>query len=93
MNFQKILLKIAYWLVAFSIFVLLGLMFFSSHLSKKQAKGIATQNHATQTTDTDTNINFSGMSVTIDDKIAKKEVAEIKEAIEKETNSNATQDK
>lgn len=35
-NFQKILMKIAYWLVAISIVIMLGLTFFSNYLLKKQ---------------------------------------------------------
>ena len=37
MEFQKLLIKTAYWLVAISILVMIGLTIFSQHLIKKQA--------------------------------------------------------
>lgn len=37
MEFQKLLIKTAYWLVAISILVIIGLTIFSQQLIKKQA--------------------------------------------------------
>ncbi|MGD9161402.1 MAG: hypothetical protein PVG39_23510 [Desulfobacteraceae bacterium] len=84
MNFQKIALKIAYWLVAFSILVLIGFTFYARHLISGQSQ--STQNISVKKTETEesTNIEISGMSMTIDNEKAKKEVAELREAMKKE---------
>lgn len=81
MNWQKTLLKIAYWLVALSIVVLIGFTFYARHIITGESQKAPVKETVTEET---TNINFSGMSLTIDDKKAKKEVAEIKEAIKED---------
>jgi hypothetical protein len=43
MEFQKLLIKAAYWLVAISILVIIALTLFSSHLIKKQSKNPTTE--------------------------------------------------
>ncbi|MFC1494482.1 hypothetical protein ACFL6W_04305 [Thermodesulfobacteriota bacterium] len=43
MEFQKLLIKTAYWLVAISILVMIGLTIFSQHLIKKQANNTASE--------------------------------------------------
>ena len=93
MDIQKILLKIAYWLVALSIVVLLGFTMYARHILSGQSQG--SQNisiRKTEKTEEDTNIQFSGMPVSIDNKKAKKEIAELKaamkEAEEGKTDSN-----
>ena len=84
MNFQKIILKIAYWLVALSIVVLIGFTFYVRHIITSQPQNAPVKKTETEET---TNIKFSGMSLTIDNKKAKKEVEEVKEAAKKEENT------
>lgn len=43
MEFQKLLIKTAYWLIAISILVIIGLTIFSHHLIKKQADNPAAE--------------------------------------------------
>ena len=69
MNFQKIALKIAYLLVAFSILVIIGLTFYGRHMVTKESRKAVTVKNAF---DTETKIKFSDMSITIDDSITKK---------------------
>ena len=84
MNFQKIALKIAYWLVAFSILVLIGFTFFARHIIS--GKSQSTQNVSVEKIETEesTNIEISGMSMTIDNERAKEEVAALREAMKKD---------
>ena len=84
MDIQKILLKIAYWLVALSIVVLLGFTMYARHILSGQSQ--ESQNIAikkTEKKEEGPNIQFSGMSVTVDNKKAKKEIAELKAAMKK----------
>ena len=90
MTIQKILLKIAYWLVALSILVLIGFTFYARHIISQQSGTQQTSDKKTETEET-TNIQFSGMSVTIDNDKAKKQVAEIKEAIKKDEEGRTDQ--
>lgn len=91
MNIQRILLKIAYWLVALSIVVLIGFTFYARHIISQQSQG--TQNSFVKNAEEEegTNIKFSGMSLTIDDEKAKKEVEEVKEAIKKDEGTQTDQ--
>ena len=60
MNFQKILLKIAYWLVALSIVVLIGFTFYARHIiSEKSQKASVKKTEAEKTS----NIQIKGMSI------------------------------
>lgn len=43
MDFQKLLIKTAYWLIAISILVIIGLTIFSHHLIKKQSNNTTTE--------------------------------------------------
>lgn len=88
MNWQKILLKIAYWLVALSIVILLGFTFYARHVISGKSQNTPVEKPDTEES---TNIEFSGMSLTIDDEKAKKEVAEIKEAIKKDEGEKTDQ--
>ena len=91
MNVQRILLKIAYWLVALSILILIGFTFYARHIISSQSQG----NQATSVEDGEaeegTNIKFSGMSLTIDNEKAKKEVAEMKEAMKEDEGGETDQ--
>lgn len=89
MNFQRILLKIAYWLVALSIVVLIGLTFYARHVITGQSQK-TTEKPAVN--DESTKIEFSGMSLTIDNEKAKEDVAEMKEAMKKEETGKTGQD-
>ena len=82
MNFQKLILKIAYWLVAISILVLLGFTFIARRIISEQPQGDAPANQLV--IEETTKIDVHGISVTFDDKKAQKEVAELKEAMKKE---------
>ena len=90
MDIQKILLKIAYWLVALSIVVLIGFTLYARHILSGQSQ--ESQNisvRKTETTEEGTNVQFSGMSVTIDNKKARKEIAELKAAMQKDEEDRA----
>ena len=89
MNFQRILLKIAYWLVALSIVVLIGLTFYARRVITGQSQKTAEKPAVSEES---TKIEFSGMSLTIDNEKGKKEVAEMKEAIKKEETGKTDQD-
>lgn len=43
MKFQNLLMKAAYWLIAISILVIIGLTIFSNHLIKRQANNPTTE--------------------------------------------------
>ena len=90
MNIHKILLKIAYWLIAISIVIMLGLTFFSRQLVKKQSRKAVTVKEAF---DTETKIRFSDMSISIDDTITKKDTEKFGDPTNKEEENNAVQDK
>ena len=77
MDFQKILLKAAYWLVAISIVVIIALTFYGNHLIKQESRKAVTVKEAF---DNKTNIKFSDMSITLDDSITKKGVSKPVEA-------------
>ena len=81
MNFQKIALKIAYWLVALSILILIGFTFYARHIISSQSQNTPEKKAETEEI---SNIKFSGMSLTIDNKKVKKEAEEINEAITKD---------
>lgn len=80
MDIQKILLKIAYWLVALSIVVLIAFYFFARHVMTGPSGNISVRKIEKEEK---TNIEFSGMSVSLDNKKAKKEMAELKAAMKK----------
>lgn len=84
MKIQSILLKIAYWLVALSIVVLIAFTFYARHIISQQSQN--NQNISVEKTGTEERSSFdiSGMSLKIDNEKAKKEVAELKEAMKKE---------
>lgn len=88
MNFQKIALKIAYWLVALSIVVLIGFTFYAHHVISNQSKNTPVKKVEMEET---SNIQFSGMSLTIDNKKTKKEVEENKEVIAKDESAQTDQ--
>ena len=90
MNFQKIALKIAYWLVALSILVLIGFTFYARHIISGQSQNATVKKTKTEET---SNIQISGMSLSRDDEKAKKEVEEIRAAIKKEEEGQSAQDK
>ncbi len=75
-KFHRILLKIAYWLVAVSIVVLIGLTFYTNHYIKKKSleeKGISFESAPVEEPeDTGTNVSIGGMSVTVESKNNKK---------------------
>ena len=75
-NFHRILLKIAYWLVAISIVVLIGLTFYTNHYIKKNSgneKGINFESAPVEKAeDSNSKVNIGGMSVTIESKSDKK---------------------
>jgi peroxiredoxin family protein len=81
MNFQKILLKIAYWLVALSILVLIGFTFYARHVITSQSQNAPVKKTEIEET---SNIQVKGMSLSRDDEKAKKEIEELKEAMKKE---------
>ena len=89
MNFQRILLKIAYWLVALSIVVLIGLTFYARRVITGQSQKTTEKPAVTEES---SKIEFSGMSLTIDNEKAKKEIAEMKEAMKKEETGNTDQE-
>ena len=81
MKFHKILLKIAYWLVALSILVLLGFTFYARHvISDKSQDDTAKKVEVEETSQ----IEISGMSLTLDNEKAKKEVEELRAAMKKD---------
>lgn len=90
MNVQKIALKIAYWLVAFSILVIIALTFFGRHLVQKESRKSVTVKEAW---DNKTNIKFSDMNITLDDPITKKKSSKPEDASEKANADKAVQNK
>ena len=90
MNFHRILLKIAYWLIAISIVVMLGLTFFTRRLIKQESRRPVTVKEAF---DTETKIKFSDMSITIDDTITKKDIEKFGDPTDKVEENKAVQDK
>ena len=84
MNFQKIALKIAYWLVAFSILVLIGFTFFARQIISGNSQ--STQDVSVEKIETEesTNIEIAGMSMKIDNEKAKEEVAALRDAMKKD---------
>ncbi len=81
MSIHRVLLKIAYWLVALSIVVLIGLTFFARRVITQQSQPAPVEKTVTEET---TSIKFSGMTLTRDDGKSKKEEPEIKEEIKKD---------
>ena len=81
MNVHKVLLKIAYWLVALSILILIGLTFYARRVITQQSQPVAVENTVEEET---TSIKFSGMTLTRDDGKSKKEATEIKETSKKD---------
>ncbi len=90
MNIQKIALKIAYWLVAFSILVIIALTFFGRHLVQKESRKSVTVKEAW---DNKTNIKFSDMNITLDDSMTKKKSSKPEDASEKANADKAVQNK
>ena len=68
MEFQKLLIKTAYWLVAISILIIIGLTIFSQHLIKKQANN--------PTSETVTNSESLNQDAPGEDAAAKKDTDE-----------------
>jgi hypothetical protein len=90
MDFQKIALKIAYWLVAVCILVIIALTFYGRHIVQKESKKAITVKEAW---DTDTKITFSDMSITLDDSITKKTSPKAEDTPEKSESEKAAQNR
>ena len=87
MKIYNVLLKIAYWLVALSIVVLIGLTFYARRVITQQSQPAPVK--STAVVEEESTVKISGMTLTFDSKKPKKEVTENKEVIEKDE-SNQT---
>lgn len=92
MNVQRILLKIAYWLVAISIVVLIAFTFYARHIISQQSQQPPTITvKKSHDTDEETNFEYSGMSLKIENNKAKKEVGETGAAVKKDEGNKTDQ--
>ena len=71
MSIHRILIKIAYWLVAASILVIIILTFITNRMLKQQSTGKKPVT-VKEAWDTETKIKFSDMNITIDDSVTSK---------------------
>ncbi len=90
MDFQKIAIKIAYWLIALSIVIVIAFTFFGRRLIQLESKKAITVKEAF---DTETKIKFSDMSITLDDSITNKASSKAEETADKPESEKAAQNR